>query len=385
VEALVRLFRLGDAEVAGKTRGLGPREDFMKKQLRRLAVSAAIGAAMAATPALADSFSLRIGSGHPKGPTPYVNTMSEFFAAEVTRRVAEETDHEVTFIEAYGGAIAGVAETLESVQQGILDVGAFCICFEPSKMFLHNFPYYLAFGPEKSSDAIAAARKVYESNPWLKDVMLDEYGQRFLGLGVWDNYHLGTKEEWETIEDLKGVKVGGAGPNLPWLDYIEAIPVQSTLPEGYLALKTGVYNGWLMVPSAYNGFKFYEPAPYYTLIGFGAMPVIMMTMNEKKFASLPEDVQKIILEVGAEWEERNGAAMDAVQTSGLAALSENGAIIKELPEDVRVAWAQSLAEFPKKQAAEAEGRGLPALDVMQAYIEAAKEVGHDWPVEYQLQ
>jgi len=357
----------------------------MKKQLRRLAVSAAIGAAMAATPALADSFSLRIGSGHPKGPTPYVNTMSEFFAAEVTRRVAEETDHEVTFIEAYGGAIAGVAETLESVQQGILDVGAFCICFEPSKMFLHNFPYYLAFGPEKSSDAIAAARKVYESNPWLKDVMLDEYGQRFLGLGVWDNYHLGTKEEWETIEDLKGVKVGGAGPNLPWLDYIEAIPVQSTLPEGYLALKTGVYNGWLMVPSAYNGFKFYEPAPYYTLIGFGAMPVIMMTMNEKKFASLPEDVQKIILEVGAEWEERNGAAMDAVQTSGLAALSENGAIIKELPEDVRVAWAQSLAEFPKKQAAEAEGRGLPALDVMQAYIEAAKEVGHDWPVEYQLQ
>ncbi|WP_305988309.1 C4-dicarboxylate TRAP transporter substrate-binding protein [Roseibium sp. MMSF_3544] len=357
----------------------------MKKQLRRLAFSAVIGAAMAATPALADSFSLRIGSGHPKGPTPYVNTMSEFFAAEVTRRVAEETDHEVTFIEAYGGAIAGVAETLESVQQGILDVGAFCICFEPSKMFLHNFPYYLAFGPEKSSDAIAAARKVYESNPWLKDVMLDEYGQRFLGLGVWDNYHLGTKEEWETIEDLKGVKVGGAGPNLPWLDYIEAIPVQSTLPEGYLALKTGVYNGWLMVPSAYNGFKFYEPAPYYTLIGFGAMPVIMMTMNEKKFASLPEDVQKIILEVGAEWEERNGAAMDAVQTSGLAALSENGAIIKELPEDVRVAWAQSLAEFPKKQAAEAEGRGLPALDVMQAYIEAAKEVGHDWPVEYQLQ
>lgn len=355
------------------------------KSISRSLTALVLGGLFASAPAFADNITLRIGAGHPQGPTPYVNTMSSFFAAEVTKRVAERTDHKVTFIEAYGGSIAGVADTLESVQQGILDVGAFCICFEPAKMFLHNFPYYLAFGPEKSSDAIEAARSVYESNPWLKDVMLEEYDQRFLGLGVWDNYHLGTKDEWDTIEDLKGVKVGGAGPNLPWLDYIDAIPVQSTLPEGYLALKTGVYNGWLMVPSAYNGFKFYEPAPYYTLIGFGAMPVIMMTMNDRKFASLPEDVQAIIVEVGAEWEEANGATMDTVQASGLAKLAENGAIIKELPASVRAEWAASMTDFPKQQAAEAEGRGLPALKVMQDYINAAKEVGHVWPVEYELQ
>lgn len=357
----------------------------MTSMLRHFAWPAVAALLGTGVPAYADTFTLRIGSGHPQGPTPYVNTMADFFVPEVTKRVAERTEHNVQFIEAYGGAIAGVADTLESVQQGILDVGAFCICFEPSKMFLHNFPYYLAFGPEKSSDAVEAAHRVYDANPWLKEVMVDEFGQRFLGLGVWDNYHLGTKEEWDTIEDLKGVKVGGAGPNLPWLDYIEAIPVQSTLPEGYLALKTGVYSGWLMVPSAYNGFKFYEPAPYYTLIGFGAMPVIMMTMNEDKLQSLPEDVREIIFEVGREWEARNGALMDEVQTSGLAKLAENGAIIKELPQEVRVAWAEGLSDFPKLQATEAEGRGLPALKVMQDYIDAAKEVGHDWPVEYQLQ
>lgn len=357
----------------------------MRLSLHHAAIPAIAAILSTAAPVAADTFTLRIGSGHPKGPAPYVNTMSDFFAVEVSRRVAEETEHKVEFIEAYGGAIAGVADTLESVQQGILDIGAFCICFEPSKMFLHNFPYYLAFGPQKSSDAIAAARKVYDQHPWLKDVMTEEFGQQFLGLGVWDNYHLGTKDEWETVEDLKGVKIGGAGPNLPWLEYVEAIPVQSTLPEGYLALKTGVYTGWLMVPSAYNGFKFYEPAPYYTKIGFGAMPVIMMTANDKKMASLPEDVRNIIIEVGAEWEEGNGAAMDAVQASGLAKLEENGAIIKTLPESVRVAWAQSLTDFPKQQTAEADGRGLPGKAVMQAYIDASKEVGHDWPVEYALE
>jgi len=357
----------------------------MKKLPLLLAGAILTSSSLIASSAFADSFTFRIGSGHPKGPAPYVTTMSDFFAVEVKKRVEEQTLHKVTFIEAYGGSIAGVAETLESVQQGILDFGGYCICFEPAKMFLHNFPYYLAFGPQKSSDAIAAARKVYDEVPWLEQVMEDEYDQVFLGLGVWDNYHLGTKEEWNTVEDLEGIKIGGAGPNLPWLDYVNAIPVQSTLPEGYLSLKTGVYTGWLMVPSAYNGFKFYEPAPYYTLIGFGAMPVIALTANKKKMESLPEDVRNIIVQVGAEWEAQNGETMDNVQDFGLSKLKENGAIIKTLPEEVRIEWANSLAEFPKKQTADAISRGLPGLQVMTSYLNASKEVGHKWPVEYALE
>jgi len=356
----------------------------MKKLHRVLAGAIVAGTTLISSTVLADNFTFRIGSGHPKGPAPYVTTMSDFFAAEVKKRVEENTEHKVEFIEAYGGAIAGVADTLESVQQGILDFGGYCVCFEPAKLFLHNFPYYMAFGPQTSSDAIAAARTAYDENPWLEQVLQDEYGQVFLGLGVWDNYHLGTKEEWNTIDDLKGVKIGGAGPNLPWLDYVGAIPVQSTLPEGYLSLKTGVYNGWLMLPSAYNGFKFYEPAPYYTLIGFGAMPVVALTANKKKMESLPEDVRNIIIEVGAEWEASNGASQDKVQDFGLAKLKENGAIIKTLPEEVRVEWANSLVEFPKKQAAEAESRGMPGLKVMQSYLDASKAIGYEWPVDYAL-
>lgn len=356
------------------------------RKIHRLLIGAAVtSSTLLASVASADSFTFRIGSGHPKGPAPYVTQMSDFFVEEVKNRVAERTEHKVNFVEAYGGSIAGVADTLESVQQGILDFGGYCICFESSKLFLHNFPYYLAFGPQKSSDAIAAARQVYDENPWLEQVMLDEYDQVFLGLGVWDNYHLGTKDEWSTVDELKGVKVGGAGPNLPWLEYIDAIPVQSTLPEGYLALKTGVYTGWLMTPSAYNGFKFYEPAPFYTLIGFGAMPVIALTVNKKKMESLPQDVQDIIVEVGTEWEANNGAGMDEVQSLGLAKLEESGAVMKTLPDEVRVQWAESLAEFPIKQIADAESRGLPGLKVMKSYMEASKAVGHVWPYEYELE
>lgn len=350
----------------------------------RAIMAAALGLTVIAGTAQADRFTFRIGSGHPKGPAPYVTTMSDFFVAEVKRRAAEETDHKVTFIESYGGGIAGVSETLEAVQQGLLDFGGYCVCFEPSNLYLHNFPYFEPFGPMASSDAISAVRIVYDENPWLSEVFEDEFDQQLLGLGAWDNYHLGTKEEWSTVADLKGVKIGGAGPNLPWLEYAGAVPVQSSLPEGYMAMKTGVYDGWLMTPAGYNGFKYYEPSPYYTLIGFGAMPVVVLTVNEKKMARLPDDLRQIIVEVGAEWEKRNGQAMDDSQAAGLAALKENGAVITELPDAVRAEWAQSLADFPRKSAQDADSRGMPGTKVMQDFIEAAKTVGHVWPVEYQF-
>lgn len=334
--------------------------------------------------AQADSFTLRIGAGHPSGPAVYVSDVEKFFVPEVKKRVAAETDHTVEFVEAYGGSIAGVAETLESVQNGILDIGAYCFCFEPAKLFLHNFPYYAPFGPQDSAQQMQATRATYDKTPWLTETFEKEYGQKLLGLHGWDNYHLGTTDEWSTVEDLKNVKIGGAGPNLPWLEFAGAVPVQSTLPEGYLSLQTGVYNGWLMFPSAYLGFKFYEPAPHYTKIGFGAMGVNGLTMNMNSFNKLPPEVQKIMVEVGRAYEDQAGASLNTRQKAGLEGLEKVGAKLKDLPDEARAGWAKSLASFPSRQAKDADGRGMPGTEVMTNYLAAVDATGYQWPTAYTL-
>ena len=341
--------------------------------------------AAAALPAAAETFTLRIGAGHPNGPSVYVTDVAEYFVPEVTRRVAEETDHEIEFVEGYGGAIAGVAETLEAVQNGILDIGAYCMCFEPAKLFLHNFPYYAPFSSGDSVQAMEAVRSVYDEVPWLTEQFEGEYGQVLLGLHGWDNYHLGTTDTWETVADLHGVKIGGAGPNLPWLEFAGAIPVQSTLPEGYLSLQTGVYDGWLMFPSAYLGFKFFEPSPNYTLIGFGAMPVNALTMNASSMERLPEEVQAIIREVGRAYEDQSGESLNAAQESGRTGLEEAGANVVELPAEARAEWAESLTGFPQQQANDADGRGMPGSEVMKAYLAAVTASGYEWPIEYSVE
>lgn len=330
------------------------------------------------------TFTLRIGSGHPAGPAGYVTMVQKFFVPEVKKRVAAETKHKVEFVEAYGGTIAGVADTLEAVESGLLDIGAYCACFEPAKLFLHNFPYFAPFGPQDSTTAIKTARAVYDKVPALKDIFPKQYKQELLGISVWDNYHLGTVNPWEKVSDLKGIKIGGAGPNLPWLTYAGAVPVQSTLPEGYQSLKTGVYTGWLMFPSSYLGFKFYEPAPHYTLIGFGAMAVNVLTINSNTLKRLPPDVQKIIVEVGRQYEVKSGEHLDQRQASGLAGLEKAGAKIRKLPDSTRVEWANSLREFPKRMAKEADGKGLPGTQALKTFLAEVKAAGVKLPVEYKL-
>lgn len=329
---------------------------------------------------------LRIGAGHPAGPSVYATMLRDYFVPEVERRVAAETDYDLQFVEGYGGSIAMVANTLEAVQSGILDIGGYCVCFEPSKLFLHNFQYYTPFGPQDSELSIALARKVYDENPWLGEQLSENYNQKLIALNGWDNYHLGTVNPWDSVADLQQVKIGGAGPNLPWLSFAGAIPVQSSLPEGYMAMQTGVYSGWLMFPSAYYSYKFYEPAPNYALIGFGAMGgAIVITMNNRSIEKLPPEVREIIFAVARDYEAAAAKMLNQRQLKGLEDLRKAGAKVRTLPPEARRDWAHSLEHFPNLMAQDANRRGMPGTEIMRSYIDIITESGHDWPIAYEIE
>ena len=100
-------------------------------------------------------------------------------------------------------------------------------------------------------------------------------------------YNIGSDFPWETLEDLHGHKIGGAGLNLNWLENAGIIPVSSSLATAYTEMSTGVYEGWIMFPSAWVNLKLYEPGPYYTLIGFGSITWHAMTINQDTYEELP--------------------------------------------------------------------------------------------------
>ncbi|MEP3258154.1 MAG: hypothetical protein ABJO06_11510, partial [Roseibium sp.] len=242
-------------------------------------MAATVAISTLASTAMAEEINLRIGSGHPPGVV-YAGLMQNYFQPELKRRVEERTDHTINFVEGYSGSIVKVTEVLEGVQDGIIDIGGFCYCFEPSNLPLHAFQVMLPFGTMDPETSLKSAQEVYEAVPYLSDVFEEKFNQVLLARIADGGYNLGTSFEWDELSDLKDQKIAGAGLNLNWLKYGGVSPVQSSLATAYTEMKTHVYEGWIMFPSAWVNLKLYEPGPFYTLIGFGSMTWHGLTINQ---------------------------------------------------------------------------------------------------------
>jgi TRAP-type C4-dicarboxylate transport system substrate-binding protein len=348
-------------------------------------LSAGIGFAvgLVAGPASADDITLRIASGHPPGVV-YAGLMQSYFQPELKKRVEERTDHTVNFVEGYSGSIVKVNEVLEGVQNGIVDIGGFCFCFEPSNLPLHAFQVMLPFGTMNPEQSLKTAQDVYAQVPYLTEVFEDKFNQKMLSRIADGGYNLGTSFDWNAISDLKDVKIAGAGLNLNWLRYAGVTPVQGSLPEAYTGLTTHVYEGWIMFPSAWVNLKLHEPGPFYTLIGFGSITWHALTINLDSWNGLPADVQEIMLEVAADYEQQTGT-VNLVEYDKHIETLKGLITVKELGPEIRQEWAQSLAEWPQQMATELDGQGLPGSEVLKLTLEAAEKNGHEWPVRYEIE
>jgi C4-dicarboxylate-binding protein DctP len=354
--------------------------------VRRLLCGLAVAALLAATaaPSVAqETIRLRIASGHPP-PTPYVHLLINFFIPEVTKRVAERTKHKVEFVEGWGGSMVKVADTLEGVQSGIIDLGAYCFCFEPSNLPLQAFQVMLPFGTMKPTVSLKVAREVYDRVPYMREVFQKQYRQTLLALIADNGYNLGTNFKWDSVPELKNRKLAGAGLNLKWLEYAGATPVQSSLVDAYTSMQTGVYDGWIMFPSGYISAKLYEVGKFYTEIGFGAITWHGLTVNTARWNRLPKEVQEVIAEVAKEYEARTGTFNEENYPKQLEQLRGFGVDVRKLPEAVQVDWAKSLAAWPKQMAQDLDKKGLPATEVLSIALEAAEKAGHKWPLRYEV-
>jgi len=335
-----------------------------------LAGTVTIGMAALQAPAGADNFTLRIAAGHPAAPLSQVNQLQKTFVPNVTKRVAAETEHTVRFIEGYGGTIANLFEVLESTQKGLVDFGSICSCFEPTKLFVHNLNYFTPFISGDPKIMGPTTRQIHEEFDYFSK-NFDQYNQTFLGGGAVDDYGLGTTFAWSKMSDLKGVKIGAAGPNLPWLDFAGAAKVQTNLNEVYNALQSGVYEGVVIFPAPYFGFKFGEVAKYYTTMGWGSVTAYPLAVNKDSWAKLPASVKKIIREEMPVYEAAIEDESTVKYVTALENLKKQGVTVRDLDPAVRREMAQAIEPWVNQKAQEYEAAGVPGKATFRRLIELA--------------
>ena len=351
-----------------------------KKQLRFLAVAAALVPAFAVGNANAKDFKLTASSSHPP-VVPWVAVIKNHVVPEAVKR-AKALGHNIKWTEAYAGALYNFQNTLEGIEEGLGDIGWVGTLWEPNKLPLQNATFYMPFVTDSTKIAADLQNEMHNNIPQMKAAFL-KHKQVYLGPQTIDDYVLATKKPIKSLDDLKGLKLFAPGASAAWLKGTGAVPVNGGLPIYYNGIKTGVTDGAILPGSSIIPFKLHEVAPHITQVGLGGGITGALTMNKRTYDKLPPELQKMFHELGQEYGEKVALGVAGFHKKSFEVLlPKAGAKVATLPLAEQKKWAALLPDLAGDWAKQISAKGLPANQVIKAYMDGVRKRGgtplRDW-------
>jgi len=335
---------------------------------------------LAAGSAGADTFRATFVAGHPPH-LPWVKLVKELYIPTVNKSLAETGKHQIEWTEAYGGSVAKVGGVLESVEAGVAEMGIVYSLFEQDKLPLQNITYVTPFGSSDLELVTRIVRELYEEIPAMRESW-HRHNQVFIAPIGLDTHYLLTKFPVDSVEDLDGRKLSGAGATSNWIAPVGAVAVQGNFAVHYNNLKTGVYDGLVNFSTGAFPNKLHEVAPYATKVNFGAQLVGGISANKDWWDGLPDEVQHALLQAGELYRVKLSEMLQGFAQKAEAMMAKQGATFSELPADERKEWAQSLPNIARQWVERTEGEGLPADKVLETYMDKLRAAGVELPRQW---
>ncbi len=343
----------------------------------------ALMAGLAAAPAFAaETIKAVVIDGYPARAL-WVKEFTEFFIPEVDKKLAKTGNYKMDWQESYGGAIVKPKGVLEGVKLGLGDIGIVTTIFHSSKLPSQAIS---AVTPFVSADARVVAKAVDEIAKEFPTMQSEfaKQNQVYLATGVvLDTYQVFSKEPINSLKDLEGQKVAGAGMNLRYLEGIDgAAGVRGGLTDFYNMLDTGLVDKAMLWPEAAKTFKIAEVAPYMYKADLGAVNSKTVTVNADYWEKLPDEVKQALQEVAVMYRDHvAGIAMDRAAASREAYVAAGGTITDASEAD-RAAWANAMPNIAAEWAKTLDDKGEPGSEMLKAYLGKLAAEGYtgvrDW-------
>ncbi len=211
-----------------------------------LATAAFLGIGAVSGPAkAAETVKLTFLSGFPP-PATVVGAFIKGYAPAVDAQLAKTGNYKIDWNMAHSGQVVKPRGELEGLETGLGDIGIVVTAFHADKVPLYEISYKTPF-TSQDIDLITQTTKVLESKFPQYQGTWRQFNQTALyPTGSVDNYLVISKKPIGSLADLKGRKVGAAGPNLPWVTAIGAAGVQTNLADAYNSLSTGIYDNMVV-------------------------------------------------------------------------------------------------------------------------------------------
>jgi TRAP-type C4-dicarboxylate transport system substrate-binding protein len=345
-------------------------------------LAALLAAPFAPAPAAAEAVSITVVAGHPP-VFRWVRLTREVYIPAVDAALAG-TGHSVTWSEQYGGALAGVGEELEMVEEGLAEIGLVSSLFDPSKLAPQNVTYVTPFVSDDSA-TVSSMMDELQADPRMRAAW-EANGLEYLGCAIAiDDYLLMTDFPVESLADLEGRKIAAPGPAVNWLKGTGAVGVSGNLTTYYNEIKSGVYDGVIVFASAALPGKLHEVAPYITRFGFGAQYAGGLAANKAWYDGLPEAVRTALKDACAAYSAAYVDDLDAAVDNAFAVMTANGATVTDATPEMRRAWAEGMENTAREWAERLDAEGRPGSEILSLYMNAMREAGaepvRDWDAE----
>ena len=136
-----------------------------RNRLRCIAAVLASGLALALPATAQETIKLTVAAGHPP-IFLWVKHLHDTFMHSVDGELARSGKYKIQWTEAYGGTLAKMGSELETMQQGISDMGIVSTVFQSSKMPLNNVTYFVPYGPTDAQVVTKAINVVQGMPEW---------------------------------------------------------------------------------------------------------------------------------------------------------------------------------------------------------------------------
>ncbi len=219
------------------------------------------------------------------------------------KMVEEKTGGKVTINTFPGGTLLGAKDMMDGVISGQADIGCLCMAYQPGRFVVTNATSL----PLNIPDALTGSHVLWELFKKYKPESFKKV--KVLTMFTSAPSNIMSKVPVKSLADIQGLDIRASGGAARILKAWGANQVGMPMSETPEALQKGVVQGLFSSIEVMKDFKFAEHCKYVTMTGTVIYPFAVV-MNLDKWNSLPDDVKKIMDDLGAEQMKWTGSYMD---------------------------------------------------------------------------
>ena len=295
------------------------------------------------------------------------------FAPTIDKTLAKTGKYKINWNLAHSGQVVKARGELEGLESGLGDVGIVVTAFHTDKAPLYEVSYKTPFTTQNLDLVVRTMKSLQDEFPEFQ-AGWKRFNQIALHpTGTVENYVLISAKPIKTLDDIKGRKVGAAGPNLPWVLAVGAAGVQTNIGGAYNSLSTGIFDNMLAWKQAMGAFKLCEPAPHMIDPRLGAVQTGGINANLDFFDGLPAEVRAAFTSAAEAWHADNVNRVVKGAARGLGRCQKQFGVKPTMMSDEdRAKWAKMMPNFAKKWAASLDSKGLPGTKVLTKYMDTMR-------------